>query len=34
MAFSLFPNWHGQRRLRILELDGDTLVLARDRPGG
>jgi lipocalin-like protein len=32
MAMSLFPNWKGQRQLRIPELDGDTLVLATDRP--
>ena len=32
MAVSLFPNWQGQRRLRIPELDGDALVLATDRP--
>ena len=25
MAVSLFPNWKGQRQLRIPELDGDTL---------
>jgi hypothetical protein len=32
MAVSLFPNWQGQRQLRIPELEGDTLVLATDRP--
>ena len=32
MAVSLFPNWQGERQLRIPELDGDTLVLATDRP--
>jgi hypothetical protein len=32
MAVSLFPDWQGQRQLRIPELDGDTLVLATDRP--
>ncbi|OHT19103.1 lipocalin-like domain-containing protein [Edaphosphingomonas haloaromaticamans] len=32
MGVSLFPNWQGQRQLRIPELDGDTLVLATDRP--
>jgi hypothetical protein len=32
MAVSLFPNWQGQRQLRIPEFDGDTLVLATDRP--
>jgi Lipocalin-like domain len=32
MAVSLFPNWQGQRQLRIPALDGDTLVLATDRP--
>ena len=32
MAVSLFPNWQGQHQLRIPEFDGDTLVLATDRP--
>ena len=32
MAVSLFPNWQGQRQLRIPELHGDTLVLATDQP--
>ena len=32
MAVSLFPNWQGQRQLRIPALDGDMLVLATDRP--
>jgi hypothetical protein len=32
MDVSLFPNWQGQRQLRIPELDGETLVLATDRP--
>jgi len=32
MAVSFFPNWKGQRQLRIPQLDGDILVLATDRP--
>jgi hypothetical protein len=32
MDVSLFPNWQGQRQLRIPELDGETPVLATDRP--
>ena len=32
MTVSFFPNWEGQRQLRIPQLDGDTLVLATDRP--
>lgn len=32
MDVSLFPNWQGQRQLRVAELAGDTLVLATDRP--
>jgi hypothetical protein len=32
MAVSLFPNWKGQRQVRIAELDGDQLMLATDRP--
>ncbi|MET3905729.1 hypothetical protein ABID59_000050 [Bradyrhizobium sp. S3.3.6] len=32
MAVSLFPNWQGQRQLRMPEFDGDTLVLATDGP--
>jgi hypothetical protein len=32
MAVSFFPNWKGQRQLRIPQLDGDRLVLATDRP--
>jgi hypothetical protein len=32
MVLSLLPNRQGQLQLRIPELDGDTLVLATDRP--
>ena len=32
MAVSLFPNWQGQRQVRIAELEDDTLVLATDGP--
>jgi hypothetical protein len=32
MGVSLFPNWRGQRQLRIPELDGDLLVLATEQP--
>jgi hypothetical protein len=32
MAISLFPNWTGDRQLRIVELDGDELRLNADGP--
>jgi hypothetical protein len=32
MAISLFPNWTGDRQLRIAELDGDELRLNADSP--
>jgi hypothetical protein len=32
MAISLFPNWTGDRQLRIVELDGDILRLNTDGP--
>lgn len=32
MAISLFPNWTGDRQLRIVELDGDILRLHTDGP--
>jgi hypothetical protein len=32
MAVSLFPNWRGERQVRIAKLDGEQLVLATDRP--
>jgi hypothetical protein len=32
MAVSFFPNWKGQRQVRIVRLDGDQLQLATDRP--
>ena len=32
MAVSLFPNWKGQRQVRIAKLDGGQLVLDTDHP--
>jgi hypothetical protein len=32
MAVSFFPNWKGQRQVRIVRLDGAALHLATDRP--
>ena len=32
MAVSAFPNWAGERQLRLAELDGDQLTLRTDRP--
>ncbi|HEX4199343.1 MAG TPA: lipocalin-like domain-containing protein [Caulobacteraceae bacterium] len=32
MEVSFFPNWKGQRQLRIVGLDGDQLVLTTARP--
>jgi hypothetical protein len=32
MAVSLFPNWQGQRQVRVPRLDGETLVLDTDSP--
>lgn len=32
MEVSLFPNWQGQRQLRIAQIEGDTLVLATASP--
>jgi hypothetical protein len=32
MAISLFPNWTGDRQLRIIDLDGDELRLNADGP--
>ena len=32
MAVSAFPNWAGERQLRLVELDGDQLTLRTDRP--
>ena len=32
MAVSLFPNWLGQKQVRLAKLDGDTLQLAPDEP--
>ncbi len=32
MFVSLFPNWRGQRQVRIVKLDGDELRLTTDQP--
>jgi len=32
MAVSAFPNWAGERQLRLVEFDGDQLTLRTDRP--
>jgi hypothetical protein len=32
MEVSHFPNWEGQRQVRVPRLDGDTLVLATESP--
>jgi hypothetical protein len=32
MAVSFFPNWKGQRQVRIVRLEGDQLQLATNRP--
>ena len=32
MEVSFFPNWEGQRQIRVPRLDGDTLVLATESP--
>lgn len=32
MAISLFPNWTGDRQLRIVDLDGNVLRLNADNP--
>lgn len=32
MFVSLFPNWEGQRQVRIVRLTGDELRLSPDRP--
>jgi len=32
MAVSFFPNWFGQRQVRIVKIDGDVLQLSTDGP--
>jgi len=32
MAVSAFPNWAGERQLRLAEIDGDQLTLRTDQP--
>ena len=32
MAVSFFPNWVGQRQVRLVELNGERLQLSPDRP--
>jgi hypothetical protein len=32
MAVSFFPNWIGQRQVRLVELNGERLQLSTDRP--
>ena len=32
MAVSFFPNWVGQRQVRLVELNGDHLQLSPDGP--
>jgi hypothetical protein len=32
MYVSLFPNWKGQRQVRIVELDGDEVQLSTGEP--
>ena len=32
MAVSFFPNWLGQRQLRLVKLNGDHLQLSTDKP--
>jgi hypothetical protein len=32
MAVSFFPNWVGQRQVRLVELNGEILQLSPDRP--
>ena len=32
MAVSFFPNWLGQRQVRLVELDGEHLQLSTDGP--
>jgi hypothetical protein len=32
MAVSFFPNWFGQRHVRLVKIDGDVLQLSTDGP--
>ncbi len=32
MAVSFFPNWLGQRQVRLVEVDGERLQLSTDEP--
>jgi Lipocalin-like domain len=32
MAVSFFPNWFGQRQVRLVEVNGETLRLSTDGP--
>ena len=32
MAVSFFPNWSGQRQVRLVKIDGDVLQLSTDGP--
>jgi hypothetical protein len=32
MAVSFFPNWFGQRQMRLVEVNGETLRLSTDGP--
>src|ERR1700676_870091 len=32
MAVSFFPNWLGQRQVRLVEVDGERLQLSTDGP--
>jgi hypothetical protein len=32
MFVSLFPNWRGQRQVRIVKLDHNELTLSTDQP--
>jgi hypothetical protein len=32
MAVIFFPNWLGQRQVRLVELNGDDLQLSTDKP--
>jgi Lipocalin-like domain len=32
MAVSFFPNWLGQKQVRVVEIDGERLQLSTDGP--
>jgi hypothetical protein len=32
MAISLFPNWSGQRQVRLVKVNDERLQLSTDRP--